>query len=244
MMRSSSTLGLARRRRRRRVLAGALLLLALGAFYVLSVGAAYRAGLSQSAAEIARLLGDLEDQRAAARRTGARLAALENRLALREAAAVAPSPPTPADLPAPLGPLAGLLGRKLAEGVDPARLREVILPLARERSCAPDEERRRLLLATPISRDQGIARFEGGRFEITGKGTSVRDARGRPEAWFDPEEPVELSILAPEGNGGLVEGVLPLEHGIILGDREYVLTAEASPRRGFVELSLRVCAYP
>ncbi|MDF1585195.1 hypothetical protein [Marinimicrococcus flavescens] len=217
---------------------------ALAAFYVLSVGAAYRAGLSQNAVEIGRLLADLEDQREVGRKTSVQLAALEQKLERERAAAASPPPVTAEDLPPPIRPLALLVQRKLAAGVEPARIAQAIDPLARERSCAPGTETRRLLLATPISRDSGAARFAAGPFEITGKGVSVRDAQGRAEAWFDPAQPVELALRGPGGAADSVAGVLPLEHGVVLDGKEYLFRAEASRRRGFVELYLQVCDYP
>lgn len=242
-MRSYATLGLERRRRRRRLLTGILLGLVLAGIYVLSVGAAYRAGVSQSAAEIERLLADLDDQRELGRKTSMLVASLEERLAGTRAQMQETRRVRAADLPPPVGPLAVIVERKLAAGVEARRIGEVLAPLSRERRCAPEVETRRLLLATPISRESGVSRFPGG-FAITGKGVSVRDAQGRPEAWFDREQPVELALQGPGGITQALAGVLPLEQGVVMDGSEYLFRAEASPRRGFVELSLKVCDYP
>ncbi len=240
----ATTLGRSRRRHGRRWLWRSLRLAVVLGIIVLSLGAAYEAGRSQSDTEAARLLEDLQNQRELNRQLDARLADLQQRWA--EASRAAASQPTPVD-PVEATPTAGLMAlirSKLADGVEPARLGVAIEGVTRERRCDPAVETHRIVLGTPVSRDATSAAFAGGRLTVSGKGVSVRDAAGLPEAWFDPAQPVELEIRTSDGATVGASGLLPLKHAIVQASHEYALAAKAGQRRGVLDLSVQVCAYP
>ncbi len=239
-----TTLGRSRRRRGRRWLWRSLRLAIILGAIVLSLGAAYEAGRSQSDTEAARLLEDLQNQRETNRQLDARLADLQQRWA--GASSTAAPQPTTVD-PVEATPTAGLMAlirSKLADGVEPARLGAAIEGVTRERRCDPAVETHRIVLGTPVSRDATSAVFAGGRLTVSGKGVSVRDAAGLPEAWFDPAQPVELEIRTSDGRIAGASGLLPLKHTIVQASHEYALTAKAGQRRGVLDLSVQVCAYP
>ncbi len=210
---------------------------------ILSLGAAYEAGRSQSGTEVSRLLDEAQDQQELNHQLGARLAEAEQQLSDARASARGPAASGPQG-GAPTADLAALIRAKLAEGVPEARLSAAIGAVSRERHCDPAVETGRLVLRTPVSRDATSARLAGGFLTVSGQGTSMRDPQGLPEAWFDPAKPVDLEIALSDGTSEKVSGPLPLTHAVVRSAHEYDLSAQPSPRRGVLEVSLRICDYP
>ena len=81
--------------------------------------------------------------------------------------------------------------RRVAEGVAPDRLMEVVNAVRAETGCEPDVRTRRFLVRTPVSPSGGGASVNvaDGGFVVTGAGVSAVNTAGNPEAWFDPGPP-------------------------------------------------------
>ena len=136
--------------------------------------------------------------------------------------------------------------QRIGEGVAPERIVEVVSAVQAERRCAPEVRTRRFLLRTPVSPSGGGASVQvaDGGFVVTGAGASAVDAGGSPEAWFDVAEPVRIAFARPGGAERTAEGVLPLHHSEIVGDKIYNFSLTTGASRGFVNISEQVCAYP
>ncbi|WP_372000271.1 hypothetical protein P7L74_17170 [Tistrella mobilis] len=147
----------------------------------------------------------------------------------------------------PTGQLAEILTRvqsRMADGVKPERLNFVIGAVSNERRCEGGPVTKRFILPTPLSTGSNDAvTFADGLITVTGRGeTSVND-KGDREAWFDPSQPVTLRFIEIGGRATEATGTLPLQHSMVIGDREYRFAIRAS-NRSFVEVSSDVCAYP
>lgn len=225
-----------------RVVRSVLVLVGVGVAAVV----AYQTGRAQNQAELERLSGevtDLERQIVAARETA--LKAGERERAARERAhAIAER--YQRDVPTgERGELLSLIDRRLEDGVGVPRLRFVLAEVEPREDCAEAVETKRFLLTTPVavSRDNSVT-FGDGRITVTGQGTAARDETGRPEAWFDPAQPVSIRFLKLDGAVKLAEGMLPLTHRLVDGEREWRFRVRTHAERGFVEVAAQTCAFP
>jgi hypothetical protein len=121
--------------------------------------------------------------------------------------------------------LFALMKTRLSNGLDAERLTFVIQQAQSETSCDAGPETRRFLVQTPLS--DGAA-----------------DSRGRPEAWFDPDQPVMVTIRRPGGETRSVKGTLPLHPAVVAQGDEHRFSVIPGDRRGFVEVTWQRCAYP
>jgi hypothetical protein len=74
-------------------------------------------------------------------------------------------------------------------------------------------------------------------------GSSAKNEKGDPESWFDPARPVTLRLTTRDGKTIENEGILPLQHAAVGGDREYRVSVVAGSR-GTVDVSLERCRFP
>lgn len=247
-MRSARTIGALgttfRRRRQRIVLVLLLAIVAIGVL-LFSLGAAYLVGTAQRAAEIERLLAELETARTMAREATARAAAAEERAerVLERYQVRTPEPPPSSRAPE-VEALIPFIVARLAEGVSRERLTRAIMSLPAQPVCDPESEVRALSVAITPTRETGGRSFGGGRFTVVARGIPAKSPTGRAEPWFDPAQPVQLVIRQSGQEPRIAAGVLPLVETLVLDRREYRFTARASDRRGTIELSLQVCDYP
>jgi cell division protein FtsB len=239
-----STFGDTRRRRRRtfywrliRVLFALLVVVLVG-------GYAYQVGVSASQARTDKLEADL-----------ARFQ--QSNLELRDQLALTTQRSSQADraleelrrryaLDVPQGELASLLERvegQLEAGVEPGRLAFLIDAASTPASCDGQPVTKRFMPRTPISAGPAsFVRFDN-RIMVTGNGQSARNAGGLVEAWYDPTEPIRLEFRTLEGAVTNVDGVLPLNHRMVIDGREYRFSIVAG-ERWFVEVSAQSCAFP
>jgi hypothetical protein len=242
--RTTGPLGTTARRQRQRLLRSLLLGLVATGGLLFSLGAAYLMGTSQRAAEIERLQADLEGARAIAREATARAAAAEERAArllergqnTRESARPSRSPEIDSLVP--------LLVARLAEGMSRERLARAIAAVTVQQVCDPGIEERTLTVAVTPTREAGGRSFAGGRFNVLARGVPAKSPTGRTEAWFDPGQPVQLTIRQAGQEPKIVTGKLPFVESIVLDRREYRFTARAGDRRGTIDLLLETCDYP
>ncbi len=208
--------------------------------------AAYETGRAQNEAEISRLTTTLENTETAlvdARAAG--LSAQEQERIARERA-VAIAERYREDVPAgDRLALLQLMDRRLEVGVDVERLRFVLSEVQAVEDCDDAIETKRFLLTTPVAVSrEGTITFGDQRITVTGQGTPAQDEEGRPQGWFDVAEPVSIRFLKLDGDVSLAEGVLPLTHRLVDGDREWRFQIRAQDERGFIEVSAQTCAFP
>jgi cell division protein FtsB len=146
----------------------------------------------------------------------------------------------------PEGEVATLVGRVRAQlqvGVDPARLAFLIDAAATPPSCDGEPATKRFMPRTPISTGPvSFVRF-GDRITVTGTGQSAHSPEGLAEAWYDPTYPVHLEFRTPDGAVTSVEGVLPLNHGMVVDGREYRFSIVAGDQ-WFVNVTAQSCSFP
>ena len=218
---------------------------AASAVALFSLGAAYQVGLSQSRVELERAFNDLEVERSSVQRLTAQLARLEQARTVasddsKRSAPASPSPPPPPALERVVQ--AAVL--RLDEGVVAERLVRAMALVKTERACDPTVEVKRANVSTPVSRTGTEPTFASGKLKVTVKGAAARNAAGRMEAWFDPSQPIELT-LAQTGQAPLsAVGTIPLVYGFVIDHREHLFEVKQQDRRGMVEIGLRICDYP
>lgn len=137
-----------------------------------------------------------------------------------------------------------LIKQRLADGVSRERLAEVI-SLAQERDiCEPLTEARRFVVQNPVySGANDSVSFADNAVIVTATGESQVNAAGRPEAWFDPAKPVTVYFARPGGETSSAEGILPIHHSVVVGDRELRFSVVAGAR-SFAVVSGQSCVYP
>ncbi len=233
------------RRRRRRTFFWRLIRVLLALLVVVVVGGyAYQVGVSASQARTEKLEADLvrfqhsnldlRDQLSLTTQRAAQAGQAFEELRRRYA------------LDVPQGDLSSLLERveaQLQAGVDPARLAFLIDAASSPASCDGQAVTKRFMPRTPISAGQvSFVRFDD-RIMVTGTGQSTRNPDGLAEAWYDPAHPIRLEFRTLDGAVTNVDGVLPLNHGMVIDGREYRFSIVAG-ERWFVEVSAQSCALP
>jgi len=205
----------------------------------------YQAGRQLALAEIDALRSQLADARS-------QIETLESenaRLGAEAEAAIHRESETQARYKAdvPTGPKAevlALVNKRLAEGVPMERLQFVLDAVRKDRRCFGKPSSKRFIVRTPITRSgNDVASFADGAITITAAGSSATDDANRPLAWFDPAQPVRLTVAEIGGNARQVEGELPLHFSIVREGSEYLFTAEPGSR-GFVTVAEQRCAFP
>ncbi len=140
--------------------------------------------------------------------------------------------------------LVTLLQAKMAEGIDAALLRRAIERTEVHLECEPQPQVRRLLVRTPLAKgaDTPVA-FDGGTLALSLAGASARDASGKPEAWFDPKQPVHIRLARSGGTVAETDSVLPHQQVFVDGTRQYRVNIAATSR-GFAQATVERCRVP
>lgn len=175
-----------------------------------------------------------------------RIAELETALAQRPLSEIAPAAgPAPAAVPAEMQAVLDLVQAKLAAGVPLPRLLAAVDGTERERACGETADSRRFVVQTAARRDEknGSVTFADGGITVSAEGTVPEGGEGVARLRYDPTQPVTVRFAVGDGAPREVSGVLPLEHALVLGDREHLFTAEPGDP-GFLRVTQKVCAYP
>lgn len=137
-----------------------------------------------------------------------------------------------------------LLRERLASGVKPERLQQVIAATSNVRNCSSPETKR-FIVATPLSKKEKSSEvsFGSGLITISGMGASAVNPNGGKEAWFDPAQPVNINIAVRDGQPINKTSPLPLQQSVIQGSTEYRFTIKPSAR-SYAEVTADQCAYP
>lgn len=142
-----------------------------------------------------------------------------------------------------LGRLKDLLAKKLTEGVDPGRIALIIEQTGSPRACTRPETKR-FVVSTPLYKGPNTTvHFADGAITISGDGATSHDETGAPLAWFDTSKPVTLTFVDKDGKQTQSQGMLPMQHSVIVGDTEYRF--KISPgARSFVDVVGDHCPFP
>lgn len=136
------------------------------------------------------------------------------------------------------------LQKRLEAGVPATRLGFVIREAQVVDQCENEPSTKRFILRTKGARGRNNwVGYANTGIVVTGVGEAAVGANGAPQAWFDPAKPVTISFTKVGGKTTDVEGLLPLSHGVVLGDTEYRFNVVTGPR-GFVVVSGDKCKYP
>jgi len=137
-----------------------------------------------------------------------------------------------------------LVARKLEAGVTPERLKLTIATTDKTPACDKVPLTKRFIARTALSeRANGFVSFAENAITITAEGEPVLTPEGKPEEWFEPAEPVKITITHIGGEKAEVSGKLPLHHSIIAGDRKYRFTMVAGDK-GFIDVTVVGCRHP
>lgn len=150
------------------------------------------------------------------------------------------------DRDVPTGPLKDLADQiqvRLADGLDPNRLRFVISQVRSERTCGGISTKR-FLMRTPLYQGANTSvSFADDTVTVTGEGQSAIDSQGRPEAWYDPAQSIALRFTVIGGDQTAAEGLLPLHHSVVIGSTEHRFTVLVG-EQGFVTVVQEPCSFP
>lgn len=142
----------------------------------------------------------------------------------------------------PMEELVALVRTQLDEGTDPERLAFVIRAARAPQNCT-EPETRRFVISTPAYKGpESQIEIGGGKIVIRGSGVSARNEQGAPEAWYDPSKTVSVAFTSA-GVSESKEGIMPLHHSLVAGDREYRFTVEEGAR-SFAKVTFDSCDYP
>ncbi len=142
----------------------------------------------------------------------------------------------------PMQDLTRLVREQLTQGMAPERL-AFFIKSARPPTDCTDPETKRFVVSTPsYTGPESSVAVADGAVIIKGKGASASNREGKPEAWFDPAQNVEITFTSSAGVESR-KGVFPLRHSVVVGNREYRFTIEEGAK-SFAKVVFDSCAYP
>ena len=126
-----------------------------------------------------------------------------------------------------------------------ARIEPAIRTALPTPDCTAKPTTKRFLVQTPLSTGAHSAvGFAKRAITVTAQGQSATDARGNPEAWFDPDKPVTVNLTQIGGESAKLQGVLPLEHALAVGGIQHRFSVAKGSNRGFAYVTWNRCAEP
>lgn len=139
--------------------------------------------------------------------------------------------------------LTDLVKKQLNGGIKPSRLQFIIESARPPKNCT-EPQSKRFVVKTPVySGPHGTVSFGNGAITITGDGTSAVGGDGTGEAWYDPGKPVKITFTEIGGKDTAKEGLLPIQHSMVMGGKEYRFTVAAG-ERSFISVTSDNCDYP
>lgn len=137
-----------------------------------------------------------------------------------------------------------LVQAKLVQGVTFERLRAVVEQTENRRECDQKPQTKRMPVQTASAPAAKAALpVAGSPLAITLTGVAARSVDGKPEAWFDPAQPVTVRMALSGGRTAEQQGRLPLRPSIVEGDREYRVSVVAMAR-GYAQVTIERCRFP
>jgi hypothetical protein len=133
---------------------------------------------------------------------------------------------------------------RLDSGVTMERLQQVIAATSNVRNCSSPDTKRFMVTTDTSKGPVSKVNFGSGLIVITGTGEDETNSKGGHETWYDPKQPVHVTITVRGGGEPIhKDGVLPIHQSVIHGDTEYLLTI-APGGRSYAEVTSEQCAYP
>lgn len=138
-----------------------------------------------------------------------------------------------------------LIEAREADGVDRDRIAFVLGSVADIRDCDAEPVTRRFIAKVAGGADNAndTVGFASNTITVTAIGQPARDAAGNIQGWFDPAEPLQATFTHISGLTTTAEGLLPLQHSVVVGDSEFQFTMIPGAR-SFVEVTADRCAFP
>ncbi len=138
--------------------------------------------------------------------------------------------------------LVDLTQKQLEDGIDSERLEFAIRSARPPRNCT-DAETKRFIVRTPYyNGPDSFVAFINKSLTITANGDAAV-TNGKNEAWYDPGKPVRVKFTRLGGKDILKEGLLPIHHSMVVGDKEYRFTISKG-ERSFIDVTSDSCDYP
>jgi cell division protein FtsB len=139
-----------------------------------------------------------------------------------------------------LAQLTDLLRKQLKAGIKPQRLAFVVESARPPKNCS-EPVTKRFVMQTPVySGPHGSVSFGNGVVTVTGQGEPAVSAAGSAEAWYDPGKPVTIKFTQIGGKETVKTGLLPLQHSMAVGNKEYRFTIAAG-ERSFIKVTSDSC---
>lgn len=139
--------------------------------------------------------------------------------------------------------LTDLVKKRLDAGIPADRLSFIITQASPPKNCTPAQAKR-FVVKTPVySGPHGTVAFGNGAITVTGEGKSAIGSSGAREAWYDPGKPVTIKFIELGGKETVKEGLLPIQHSMVVGNKEYRFTVAAG-ERSFISVTSDSCDYP
>lgn len=141
--------------------------------------------------------------------------------------------------------LLGVVRDRMEDGVTLDRLTGLVAAATAEQDCEGNLQSRRFRVRTPVGDASGsAASFADATLTLTAEGAAAVDSDGRPEAWFDKDRPIRITVQHVNGSESRAEGMLPLSHAMAVGDTEFRFQITAADMVGFAVATMDRCAYP
>jgi len=142
--------------------------------------------------------------------------------------------------------LLDLANRKLADGVDVARLTLLINAASNQRVCDDKPEIKRVQVKTPVGKPgkEASASFADRKITITADGQAALDNKGQKQSWFDPAQPITVHFAPLGGEVVNANGVAPLQQQMVLGSSEFRFSIAIDEQKGFATVTGQRCNFP
>lgn len=142
-----------------------------------------------------------------------------------------------------LAKLTDLIRRQLTTGIKSERILFAIESARPPKNCSTPITKKFVVKTPAYSGPNVGASFWNGSVQVTGIGQSAVNASSQAEAWYDPGKPVVLTFIQVGGKETVKEGLLPIQHSIVIADKEYRFTV-AVGERSFISVVSDSCDYP
>ncbi|PZP54437.1 MAG: hypothetical protein DI586_09950 [Micavibrio aeruginosavorus] len=143
----------------------------------------------------------------------------------------------------PIRDLVGLVTKQISDGMSAERLAFVIRSARPPNNCS-DPASKRFMVKTPAyTGPDSSASFGEGAVLISGIGASTRNQKGEPQAWFDASQPVTVTFKTAEGLSEQKTSALPIQYSQIAKGREYRFTLSEG-EKSFIKVTYDSCDYP
>ena len=143
-----------------------------------------------------------------------------------------------------------LVKLQLQNGIGADRL-AFLIRSSRPPSNCTDAISKRFIVSTPsykgeksvVNADDTLAGQEDNFVKVSGEGRSARGESGRAEAWYDASRAITVTFENAEGEVETKQGVLPFQHSVVSGAREFRFSVEQGAQ-SFARVTYDVCDYP